>query len=110
VLTGGDGNDELDGGNGNDIMTGGGGDDRVVGGNGNNTFVFGAGFGHDTVADFGSGDHIQFVDGVFQNFQSVLAASQQVGGDTVITRDAGDSIVLQGVTLGSLSANNFSFT
>jgi Ca2+-binding RTX toxin-like protein len=109
-LAGGNGNDTLTGGDGNDIMTGGGGDDHLAGGSGNNTFVFGSGFGHDTVADFGSGDHIQFTDGVFQNFQSVMAAGQQVGGDTVITKDPGDTILLQGVTLGSLSANNFSFT
>jgi len=35
--------------------------------------------------------------GVFQNFWQVLAASHQVGHDTVITIDANDSITLQGV-------------
>ena len=71
--------------------------------------AFASGFGQDTVADFSAGDHIQFTGGVFQNFAAVLGASQQVGGDTVITRDPGDTIVLQGVNLSSLHANNFSF-
>ena len=37
----------------------------------------------------------------------VAAASHQVGGDTVITRDSSNSIVLQDVT--HLSASQFSF-
>jgi hypothetical protein len=42
-----------------------------------------------------------------QNFAAVQAASHQVGNDTVITLDAGNSIVLQHVS--SLHGSNFLF-
>jgi Ca2+-binding RTX toxin-like protein len=109
VLSAGAGNDVLTGGNGNDILRGGSGDDYLAGGNGNNIFAFAGGFGHDTVADFGHGDRIEFDGGVFQNFGAVQAASHQVGNDTVITLDAGNSIVLQHVSMSSLHASNFLF-
>jgi Ca2+-binding RTX toxin-like protein len=109
VLSAGAGNDVLTGGNGNDILRGGSGDDYLAGGNGNNIFAFAAGFGHDTVSDFGHDDRIEFDGGVFQNFAAVQAASHQVGNDTVITLDAGNSIVLQHVSMSSLHASNFLF-
>jgi len=97
------------GGNGNDILRGGSGDDELAGGNGNNIFAFAGGFGHNTVSDFGHDDRIEFDGGVFQNFAAVEAASRQVGNDTVITLDAGNSIVLQHVSMSSLHASNFLF-
>jgi Ca2+-binding RTX toxin-like protein len=109
VLSAGAGNDVLTGGNGNDILRGGSGDDYLAGGNGNNIFAFAGGFGHDTISDFGHGDRIEFDGGVFQNFGAVQAASHQVGNDTVITLDAGNSIVLQHVSMSSLHASNFLF-
>jgi Ca2+-binding RTX toxin-like protein len=109
TLVGGRGNDVLAGGNGNDVLRGGSGDDYLTGGNGNNIFAFAGGFGHDTISDFGHDDRIEFDGGVFQNFAAVQAASHQVGNDTVVTLDAGNSIVLQHVTLNSLHASNFLF-
>jgi Ca2+-binding RTX toxin-like protein len=109
VLTAGAGDDVLTGGNGNDILRGGSGDDYLTGGNGNNIFAFAGGFGHDTVSDFGHDDRIEFDGGVFQNFGAVQAASHQAGNDTVITLDAGNSIVLQHVSMSSLHASNFLF-
>jgi hypothetical protein len=118
TLTGGNGNDQLAAGSGNDLLSGGNGDDRLrggtgddtlTGGNGSDTFVFGAGFGHDVVTDFRSGDHIAFQDGVFGDFQAVLNASQQVGADVVITLDSGDVITLQHVQLANLYASDFVF-
>ncbi len=88
LLDGRGGNDFLFGGNGKDRLIGGDGDDRLTGGNGGDTFVFGPGFGHDVVTDFSHADRIEFDGGVFQNFQQVQAATQQVGDDTVITLDA----------------------
>ena len=71
-------------------------------------FVFGANFGHDVVTDFNRFDDvIEFHDGLFGNFRAVLAASQQVGNDTVITLDANNSIVLEDTQLRQLSANDF---
>jgi hypothetical protein len=61
------------------------------------------------VTDFGQADHIEFDGGVLHDFHQVLAASQQVGNDTVITLDADNSITLLGVNLHSLHASHFDF-
>jgi Ca2+-binding RTX toxin-like protein len=99
------------------FLRGGSGDDYLAGGNGNNIFAFAAGFGHDTVSDFGHDDRIEF-EGWFQNFIAVQAASHQVSNDTVITVDPDNSIVtvdpdnsivLQHVSMSSLHASNFLF-
>lgn len=108
-LDGGSGNDRLAGDNSDDTLAGGGGNDFLAGGNGSDVFLFPDGFGHDAVSDFRRGDHIELAGGVFEDFHAVQAASRQVGGDTVITLDPGDAIVLQGVTLSSLHANDFWF-
>ena len=87
TLDGKGGDDFLFGGNGSDRLIGGDGNDRLTGGNGENTFVFGPGFGNDIITDFTHADRIEFDGGVFQDFQSVQSASQQVGNDTVITAE-----------------------
>ena len=110
VLSGGRGNDALNGGSGSDMLDGGLGSDSLAGGSGRDRFVFGSGFGHDTVSDFGSGDHIQFVDGLFGNFAAVQAASRQSGGSVVVTLDPANTIVLPHVTLSSLHASDFVFS
>jgi Ca2+-binding RTX toxin-like protein len=109
TLDGRGGDDFLFGNNGNDRLIGGDGNDRLTGGHGGDTFVFGPGFGHDVVTDFSHADHIEFDGGLFHNFKQVLAASHQVGADTVITVDANDSITLMGVSLHSLHAGHFDF-
>jgi Ca2+-binding RTX toxin-like protein len=131
VLDGKGGDDFLFGGNGNDRLIGGDGNDRLTGGKGNDTFVFAPGSGHDVVTDFSpannpvfdalgpwferfainlnlaKGDQIELDGGVFHDFRQVLAASHQVGNDTVITISANDSITLQGVNIHSLHAGDF---
>jgi len=116
ALTGGDDNDSMDGGAGNDSLDGGNGNDTINGGTGNDTmagqsesdlFVFDAGFGKDIITDFEDNDRIQFADGLFQDAQAVLLASQQVGSDTVITLDQNNKITLQGVQLSSLQESDF---
>jgi Ca2+-binding RTX toxin-like protein len=109
TLDGRGGDDFLFGNNGNDRLIGGDGNDRLTGGHGGDTFVFGPGSGHDVVTDFSHADHIEFDGGVFHNFKQVLAASHQVGADTVITVDANDSITLLGVSLHGLHASHFDF-
>lgn len=108
ILDGGAGNDILKGGNGHDTMIGGAGDDILTGGKGPDLFVFNAGFGADIINDFKSNDRIQFEDGLFQNPESVLMASDQVGDDVVITLDPNNTITLLGVQLSSLHADDFS--
>jgi Ca2+-binding RTX toxin-like protein len=107
VLNGGPGNDGLLGGLGKDVLIGGAGNDVLTGGQGSDTFVFGPGFGHDVITDFTHDDRIEFVGGIFQDAQQALAASHQVGNDTVITADANNSVTLQDVGLQSLHTKDF---
>ncbi|MFD1331298.1 calcium-binding protein [Methylopila musalis] len=113
VLEGNAGNDILIGGAGNDRLYGGAGNDRLSGGAGNDTFYFGAASGHDTITDFAAGaaigDVIQFVGTSIDSFADVLAATNDVGGNAVITINANTSITLLGVTEASLHANDFLF-
>jgi serralysin len=122
TLNGGGGNDQLNGGAGddtitgateNDVIEGGAGNDKLTGAAGNDTFVFRAGFGHDTITDFtagpGTGDVIEFHDGMFGSFEAVVAASHQAGNNVEIDIDAATSILLKGVTLASLNQNDFAF-
>jgi serralysin len=100
MLFGSVGNDDLDGGNGKDTVNGGAGDDVLTGGNGPDLFVFNAGFagfGDDVITDFSNNDHIQFDDELFESPEDVLDASEQVGGNTVITLDAENTVTLLGV-------------
>ena len=110
LLNGGSGKDMLDGGLGKDQLIGGAGDDQLTGGQAADAFVFGPGFGHDVITDFTHDDRVEFDGGVFQNAQQVLAASQQVGDNTVITVDANNSVTLQDVALQSLHAKDFVIT
>lgn len=104
--------DTLRGGAGDDTIVGGDGNDTLTGGLGNDTFRFTSRFNHDTITDFSAGaaisDVIDFA-GLFADFTAVLVASQQVGGDTVITFDASNTLTLKGVTLAQLHANDFLF-
>jgi len=112
MITGTDFADDIRGGVGNDLITGGAGDDVLNGGGGNDIFVFGAGFDHDTITGFAAGltvgDAIKF-EGLFADYDSVLAASQQVGANVVITVSPSDTITLTQVALSNLAANDFLF-
>ena len=107
TISGGAGNDIIKAGNGNNIINGGAGNDILTAGKGNDTFVFAAGFGNDTVTNYHNGDHIEFDDHQFANFAAVEAASHQVGADTVITLDPGDTVTLQHTSVTSLHASDF---
>jgi len=114
VLAGREKNDTIYAGSGNDVLDGGTGDDELNGESGNDVFIFRAGFAHDTVTDFtagiGNGDVIDVSTDLFADFASILAAASQVGDDTIITYDAGNSITLKNVTLTSLHQDDFRFT
>jgi predicted extracellular nuclease/2',3'-cyclic-nucleotide 2'-phosphodiesterase (5'-nucleotidase family) len=109
LLSGGDGNDDLDGDSGRDTLIGGAGNDRLTGGSGDDLFAFSPGFGKDVITDFRNDDRIVMDDAVFQNFQELRAAADQVGRNVVITVDADNTITLQDVRLNSLHANDFLF-
>lgn len=96
--------------------------DTLTGGGAGETFVFGTAFGHDTVTDVGShlsglgADTLQFSASSFsylsggmtqaQEVAAIIAnATQNASGAAVIADSAGDSVVLKGVSLSSLTAN-----
>jgi len=103
VIDGWEGADELDGRGGDDLLIGGGSDD---------IFVFRAGFGHDRIRGFelsGTSEAIKFESALFADFDAVLAASQQVGEDVVITYDGANTLILEKVLLSNLSSDDFRF-
>jgi len=83
-------------------------------GTGNYTFGFNLNFGMDVITDFQAGpavgDVIQFNHTVFSDFNAVLArTADDAHGNTVITYDAKNSIILEHVLKANLAANDFSF-
>ncbi|KZK95178.1 Bifunctional hemolysin/adenylate cyclase precursor [Pseudovibrio sp. Ad5] len=104
----------LNGYGGNDTLIGGNGNDTLIGGQGSDIFVFGnAHFGNDTIKDFATGagsDDIISIDAeLFADFTSVLAATNDVGGDTVIKLDDENSITLKGISKIDLHVDDFQF-
>ncbi|MFC4166480.1 S8 family serine peptidase [Teichococcus aestuarii] len=101
-LSGGGGNDTLDGGHGPDILTGGSGADR---------FILQAGQGTDHITDFrpAEGDVV-----VLQGFPPAAADGwpagywlQQAGADVLLQDASGTALVLDGIQLSALSAQDF---
>jgi Ca2+-binding RTX toxin-like protein len=114
VLDGGAGNDEVYAGGGADTVMGGKGDDRLAGDAGYDNFVFGPAFGRDTIVDFeggaATGDVITFDHRLFADFAAVMADSIDVAGNTIILHDAKNVLILAGVPLATLHANDFVFS
>ena len=82
----------------------------LVGGGNSDFFAFSSAFGTDTVVNFSTAhDQIYLAQNEFANFAAVQSHAQQVGGNTVITLDASDSITLQNTALSSLNAGMFHF-
>lgn len=111
-----DGNDIIDGGVGKDTIEGGGGNDKLTGGANNDTFVYTVyegkpiDIGHDTIMDFVHGqDHINIDKDIFSDMDDLMAHMQQVGNDVVIGYDNYNSITLHNMTVGSLTASDFTF-
>ena len=107
-LRGTSGNDNISGTSGNDTIFGGAGNDTMAGGAGNDTFVFRANLGQDTITDFvAGGDMLEFRDGLFADAAAVLAAATASGNDTLITVDAGNTILLKNVAVANLHTGDF---
>ena len=119
LLDGGADNDTIIAGAGADTITGGTGDDLLRGKSGPDTFVFEDGHGNDTIEDFRATNDAERID--FSGLSTInsladldvasatLGAATQVGADVVIDTGSGNSILLTGVTLGDLDANDFIF-
>lgn len=107
-LFGGAGADEIFGGGNDDEIGGGEGDDTLSGGDGGDRFFFEQGSGTDTITDFEAGD------GAFDRLDFLaLGTTQdqlniaQMGSDTHITTEFGDTVILQNVTATDLNAGDF---
>lgn len=78
--------------------------------------MFRAGQGADTITDFSplaasNNDVVQLVGfgTSFDSFVEIIAVATQVGADTVLDFGGGQTLTLQSVTLGSLTAGDFMF-
>ena len=117
-VIGGRGNDVIFGTSGDNQIEGNRGNDQLTGRGGNDTFVFDDNWGNDTIIDFGNGNDVidlSAVAGIRDmsdlDFSNVY--EQGVGGSfrqTGIEISFGDnSIVLEGVTMNDISADDFVF-
>jgi VCBS repeat-containing protein len=124
TIEGGEGGDFLHGLGGYDLIFGGAGDDVIKGGAlsdhlfgeaGNDTFIFARTSNVDIIHDFtagsGPGDVIRIVGlgSAFNTFVEVLAAAADNGADTTIDFGGGNVLVLRGVLVSQLAADDFSF-
>ncbi|CAN7518314.1 Ig-like domain-containing protein [Phenylobacterium sp. LjRoot219] len=111
VVLGGQGNDVIFGGDGADHLSGDLGDDALTGGAGADTFNFIGGAGRDVITDFShaEGDHILLSITQAADFQVLSSKMAMVGANTVITLD-GQTIVLTGVPMSSLTSGDFLFS
>ncbi len=108
ILNGDDDNDVLVGGKGFDTLNGGLGDDNLLGGAGNDVFILGAGFGVDTISDFGNGqDTIQLINGLTFGQLSIFTGTN----GTLIGIAKSDEVlaVLTGVAPNLIGSKNFIF-
>jgi hypothetical protein len=86
-------------------------DATLVGGAASDTFVIGAGAGHESIQNFDPGhDTLQFSPSLFANYAAAMTDARQVGTGTVFTIDAHDSVTLQNVSVGTLTASNVHFS
>ncbi|HKA74477.1 MAG TPA: calcium-binding protein, partial [Xanthobacteraceae bacterium] len=102
--------DALAGDAGANRIDGGAGNDTLIGRGGADTFVFRAGYAHDTVNDFTSGDAIELSGFAgLTTFNDLVSHATQQGTDTLIDFGAGDQLLLHNVLKTNLTAADFHF-
>lgn len=111
-LTGGGGNDKIWGGRGGDRLNGNKGNDRLVGNDGGDLFVFSS--GHDTVKDFDLSNNNERIDlssaAGITGFQDLMSSHViQTSAGLRINDTDGDTMLLEGIQLHQLDANDFLF-
>jgi Ca2+-binding RTX toxin-like protein len=111
VLHGDSNNNSIWGGGGGDYIVGGAGSDRLYGEGGDDAFYFGAGSDIDRVIGFlpGGGweDRIILDTNLgYSTFESVMAIGVMQGDDAVFDFGGGQRLVLEGVALSSLTAQD----
>ncbi len=110
TVLGGQGDDRVLGGAGDDYVSGDLGNDTLTGGTGADLFNFSGGAGRDVVTDFSraQGDQIRISPSDAANFSALSSHIASQGEDTLITLGA-QTVVLVGVSAGSLTAADFVF-
>jgi Ca2+-binding RTX toxin-like protein len=84
--------------------------DTLAGGKGADTFVFTGHFGQNTITNYNANNDIIELDQTkFVDLNAVQLASHQVGANTVITDNAGDTITLIGVSQNHLHFDSSHF-
>lgn len=76
---------------------------------GSDTFGFLASFGLDAITGFGSTDSMQFSLSDFANWAGLSSHMTQSGANTVIAFNAANTVTLDNVSMGSLTASQFHF-
>ncbi|MBX5177624.1 rhizobiocin [Rhizobium lentis] len=106
-------NNVIVGGGGSNTLTGGAGNDTLTGGAAADLFIYSSNWGHDTITNFvatGSAhDAISIDHNIFADWESLFAATEQSGSDTIITADSENTITLRNVALSSLQSWDFLF-
>ncbi|MCU0839931.1 MAG: PKD domain-containing protein [Rhodospirillales bacterium] len=110
TLDGGDGNDNLNGGAGEDLLISGRGRDILYGGEGADRFRFQLGDSSDDIRDFEAGiDKIELSGFGISSWDQLAGKMFESRGITTIFLSGSDVLKLTGVTLASLSADDFIF-
>jgi Ca2+-binding RTX toxin-like protein len=110
ILTGSNLTNWLLGGAGNDTINGKGGYDVLFGEGGADTFVFERGTGGDVIGDFQVGlDKINIAGIGYTSFEQVQAHLVENGGTTALDLGQGDFVVLVGIAMDTLTADDFVF-
>jgi Ca2+-binding RTX toxin-like protein len=116
-LLGGSGHDQLFGDSGQDILIGGTWNDQMTGGTGQDRFIFEQGNSflsgeYDRILDFQVGiDKIEFHNFSGLNFNQLVSQGylRNSGSNTIIQFNTGGQVLIEGVSLNELSANDFQF-
>ncbi|HET7716882.1 MAG TPA: hypothetical protein VFK86_14760, partial [Bauldia sp.] len=104
------GDDQISGAAGNDRLDGGADDDLLNGGGGRDTFVFAAGYGHDLVTGFKSGqDKIDLSGTDIDSFSELKTLLSEDDGSVVIDFGNGDTLTIANTTVKKLGSSDFDF-
>jgi Ca2+-binding RTX toxin-like protein len=113
-LTGGAGDDSLIGNGGIDYFYEGAGNDTLTGGAHADVFVFEGVFNNDTITDFWAGatrtDRVWFRGDSIDSYAELVAATSQTSAGVLIDAGAQGTVLLKGLTIAQLHADDFLFT
>lgn len=110
---GGAGEDTLLGGAGSDTLSGETGNDSLIGGSGSDVFHFADGYGADLIADFSIADgdvvRLTYLSAIADYSDLMANHLTETGGNAVISDGNGTTITLSGVSMSSLTEDDFLF-